>query len=178
MNSGINICIKMIQRIPVYRRIVRPLRVRISVREACEEDERKYITWLHPGKTDLPIQSDITCTYFIAEMGGRFIGSVDLVRRPSKYYPHDGYWLSSLSVRTAYRGMGLGEELSKQVISKSKEEGSQVLSLLVREDNYIAIQLYKKLGFQIKVNPELEKQFEQERRAQGRSMILMCASLT
>ena len=178
MKTAIIRCILMIQGITVYRRIVRLLHVDISVREANEEDERKFIAWLHPGRTEIHIAPDITCTCFIAEKGGRIIGSVELVRRTNKHYPYDGYWLSSLNVRIMYRGMGIGEELSQKVIAKSREEGAKELCLTVGENNHPAIRLYQKLGFQFKVVPELEKQFEQERDAHRRAMLLMCISLT
>jgi ribosomal protein S18 acetylase RimI-like enzyme len=153
------------------------LHVSISVREANEEDEQKVTTWLHPGRTEPPFSPDIICTRFVAEKDDRIIGSVELVIRPEKYYPYDGYWLSSLNVRVMYRGMGIGEELSKKVIARSREEGSRELSIMTREDNHKAVKLFRKLGFLLKVIPELENQFEQERFAHGRTMLVMCVSL-
>jgi ribosomal protein S18 acetylase RimI-like enzyme len=174
--NTIGSCIKTIQGINVYRRIAGLFSRGVTIREASEEDKRKVSTWLHAGRVASTNSPDIAFTYFVAEKGGRILGSVELVRRSKKFYPYDGHWLVDLNVRVAHRGMGIGEMLSKKVIARSVEEGSKELSLTVREDNHRAIALYRKIGFQIKVIPEIEKQFEQERRDRGSSMILMCIS--
>jgi ribosomal protein S18 acetylase RimI-like enzyme len=167
-----------VQKMPVYRRIARSRQAGIDFREAGEEDKWKVNAWLHPGRPGPTVSPDITSTCFVAVRNGRVIGNVELVRRPAKYYPHDGYWLNSLNVRITYRGMGIGQELSKRVIARSLEEGSRELSLIVREDNHRAVGLYRKLGFQVRSIPELEKQFEQERCIHGRTMLLMSVSLS
>jgi GNAT superfamily N-acetyltransferase len=176
MNNPIISCMKMIQRIAVYRKIVKTFFAGITIREANEEDERKVSNWLRSGRVASANSQDITHTCFVAEKGGRIIGSIELVKRSKKYSYYSGYWLVDLNVKITHRGMGIGELLSQKVIARSIEEGSKELFLTVREDNHPAIKLYRKIGFQLKVIPELEKQFEQERRDRGSSMILMCIS--
>jgi predicted N-acetyltransferase YhbS len=176
MKTAIVSCMKMIQGIAVYRKISKALCVGVIVREANEADERNVDTWLHTSGVASANSPDITHTHFVAEKGGRIIGSVYLVKRSQKHYPYDGYWLVDLNVKITHRGMGIGELLTQKVITRSKEEGSKEIYLTVRKDNKQATTLYRKLGFQVKVIPEIEKRFEQERRDGGSPMILMCLS--
>lgn len=169
---------RKIQKISIYRRLVRSLRSDIEIREANEKDMRLALHWLNPNQAERTVSRNINATSFVAKKGGRVIGHVDFVRRSKKYYPHDGYWLSDLMVRTTYRGMGIGEELTRMVMEKSKKEGAKELSLLVQEHNYRAIKLYQKLGFEIRVIPDLERQLEDERRALGYRRICMFMNLS
>jgi signal peptidase len=171
------LCMRTLQGMPVYRRAAVLFRPSIEIGEAVEEDVRKVHAWLNPNQPELPTSPDISCTCFVAKRDSRVVGSVELVRRPEKYHPYDGYWLSSLRVRTAYRGMGIGEELSRSVMAKGREERAEVLSLMVSEDNHQAIKLYQKLGFQLKVIPTLEELFEKERHTLGYRNVIMYVSL-
>lgn len=105
------------------------------------------------------------------------VGGVYLVRRPEQAYPHDGYWLISLAVSSLHQGMGIGEELCRAVMEKSRKEEARGLSLLVSEDNHRAIRLYRKLGFKTRLIPALEKQLDDERRTLGYRRVLMFACL-
>ena len=57
-------------------------------------------------------------------------------------------------------------------MQKAKEEGASDLSLLVFENNYEAIRLYKKLGFKIKLIPALKEQLEKDKLVYGRRIVL------
>lgn len=171
------LCLRLVQGIPVYRRVAASLRKGIEIKEAGEEDKRHVYNWLNPEQTKSTASGSLNVTCFVAKKGDRTIGSVELVRRPEQSYPHDGYWLSSLKVKTLYRGMRIGEELSSVVIDKSRSEGAKELSLLVNEHNYRAIRLYRKLGFEMKVIPALEKQLNDEQCTLGYKRVLMFACL-
>lgn len=59
----------------------------------------------------------------------------------SYLYVHD------LFIREKYRSKGLGKELLQKLIEISKERDYCKVTLEVREDNRVALHLYKKLGF-------------------------------
>jgi RimJ/RimL family protein N-acetyltransferase len=49
-----------------------------------------------------------------------------------------------------YTGLGLGKILMNELIDFAKQNGTtQKISLVTREDNVVAIELYKKLGFEV-----------------------------
>ena len=171
------LCLRKTQGISVYRRVAGSLRTGIEIQEADEEDMQHVHDWLNPGQVKHTVSANPNDTCFIAKKESRVVGCVYLVRRPEQSYPHDGYWLISLTVRTLYRGMGIGEKLCRTVMDKSRKEEAKGLSLLVNEYNHRAIRLYRKLGFEMRVIPALEKQLDDERRALGYRRVLMFARL-
>lgn len=55
----------------------------------------------------------------------------------------------ALSVRKAYWGQGIGTRMMRELIAFARDvAGVSVISLEVRSDNYRAIALYKKFGFE------------------------------
>jgi len=52
-------------------------------------------------------------------------------------------------VSREYRGLGIGRWLSSLALNKAKRMGVKYILLTVDVDNYVAISLYKKLGFRI-----------------------------
>ncbi|MCR5458572.1 MAG: GNAT family N-acetyltransferase [Acetatifactor sp.] len=56
--------------------------------------------------------------------------------------------LHNVIVTSAMRGKGLGEKLCRAMISKAKEMGAEHVFLQVVQSNQVAMNLYKKLGFQ------------------------------
>jgi [ribosomal protein S18]-alanine N-acetyltransferase len=55
--------------------------------------------------------------------------------------------ISTLAVRSEWRGQGLGEALLLLAIDQAIEDGAQVVSLEVRVSNDVALRLYEKWGF-------------------------------
>jgi ribosomal protein S18 acetylase RimI-like enzyme len=84
------------------------------------------------------------------------MGLVRLMRHPEADIPQVSYWLYSLTVRTRYRGMGIGEALTRRVIEQARAEGALELFLRVFEDNAPALALYRKLGFEQVTLPALD----------------------
>jgi ribosomal protein S18 acetylase RimI-like enzyme len=154
------------------------LRTGIEIKEANKEEMQQILRWFNMDPVEHTTAKDINATGFVAKKGGRIIGYLDLVRRPEQYYPFDGYWLHSLIVKTHYRRMGIGEELMLIAMKKGREEGAKGLSLLLYEDNYRTIKLHRKLGFEMRVIPALEKKLEEERRTTGRRQVVMFADLS
>jgi len=56
--------------------------------------------------------------------------------------------LHNVIVNSAMRGKGLGEKLCRAMITKAKEMGAEHVFLQVVQTNQVAMNLYKKLGFQ------------------------------
>ncbi|MFX1362225.1 MAG: ribosomal protein S18-alanine N-acetyltransferase, partial [Promethearchaeota archaeon] len=66
----------------------------------------------------------------------------------------DSIWVErghvvSIAVEDAYRGYGIGSELMKRAMDEMKKAGAAECVLEVRVSNAPAINLYKKLGFEI-----------------------------
>ncbi len=171
------LCMRRIQGFSTYRKAASLLRSSIAVKEAEKEDMRQVLHLSGSNQAGLNISGNINVTCFVAKKGGQVIGYINLVRRSEECYPHDGHWLSSLWIKTPYRGMGIGEELSRNVMEQSRKEGAKGLDLLVFENNHRAIALYRKLGFQFMVIPALERVLENERRTLGRRRVCMSVHL-
>lgn len=81
---------------------------------------------------------------FVADIGNKIVGYVvtmDLDQIRGK--------IVSIAVRKEFRGSGIGEHLMKRAIERLKEKGKKEIALEVRVSNYVAQNLYEKLGFKI-----------------------------
>ncbi|MGN0524377.1 MAG: GNAT family N-acetyltransferase [Eubacterium sp.] len=61
----------------------------------------------------------------------------------------------AISIFEEYRGKGMGTKLMKAMIKLLKEKGYKQVSLSVQKENY-AVEMYKKIGFKIVDEKELE----------------------
>lgn len=121
------------------------------IRNAREEDlEEIYKIELKSFKIPYPchylkILLKMAPTYFlVAEEKGQIIGYISGVTRLGK----TGH-IVSIAVDPAHRGKGIGKKLVKTLLEKFKENGMKKARLEVRISNAAAINLYKKLGFNI-----------------------------
>ncbi len=160
---------------PGYGRIAKLFAKNIIVREAQEVDLEEVFRWLSPGRQSC--EPGINVTNFVAKKRGRIIGFVQLVRHLPQDRLYPGYWLFSLRVKALYCRMGVGTQLCQAVEEKAHAEGATELMLLVNEDNQRAIHLDRKLGFAVKIIPELEAKLEKEKAARGERMIVMSKAL-
>ena len=112
-------------------------------------------------------------TNYVAKSGAEVIGLVRLMRHPEADFPHIGYWLYSLTIRTRYRGMGIGEAFTQRVIDKAQADGAPELFLNVFEDNDPAIALYRKLSFERVVLPALEEELAADVEKYGRRRVTL-----
>lgn len=93
------------------------------------------------GKRD----SDIC---YVAEVNDRIVGAV-WVRIMNDYGHIDNDTPSfAISLYKEYRSRGIGTALMKAMLNELKEKGYKQTSLAVQKKNY-ALQMYKKLGFEI-----------------------------
>lgn len=114
------------------------------------------------GAEDLLIATSPGVTNYAARIWGNVVGFVQLVRHSTDDLPFTGHWLFSLQVWPLWRGLGIGEDLSRRVIEQAVAEGAKELFCLVRNDNYAAQNLYGKLGFESWIIPSIKEQLEKE----------------
>ncbi|MDT8862397.1 ribosomal protein S18-alanine N-acetyltransferase [Alkalihalobacillus sp. MEB130] len=79
--------------------------------------------------------------YLVYEVNGDIIGYCGL------WIVMDEAQVTNVAIRSTYRGQGHGERLLRYVISFLKQMGVLKLSLEVRVSNYVAQNLYRKIGF-------------------------------
>jgi ribosomal protein S18 acetylase RimI-like enzyme len=166
--------LRQLQSLTLYRRLGRLVASSVTIREATDADMLAVQRWLNPNSNPAQgVDHDHKVTKWVAEVLGRLAGFVELVRHPPENTPYTGYWLFSLNIKPLWRGLGIGEALSRAVIERAAAESAPVLDLLVFEDNLPAIRMYRKLGFEISAIPELEPQLERERDSTGRRRVVM-----
>ncbi|HHW02441.1 MAG TPA: ribosomal protein S18-alanine N-acetyltransferase [Thermoanaerobacterales bacterium] len=80
--------------------------------------------------------------YIIAKVGGKIVG-------------YGGMWIvlneahvTNVGVLPEYRGEGIGELIMRTLMAIAKEHGADKMTLEVRKSNYVAQNLYSKLGFE------------------------------
>lgn len=84
--------------------------------------------------------------FIIAEIENKIVGSLNYSGGSRPRTKHTGEF--GVSVGKEYWGLGIGEQLIKYMIDWGIESNVvKKINLRVREDNYVAIGLYKKLGF-------------------------------
>jgi GNAT superfamily N-acetyltransferase len=165
----------LMQRFALHRSIGRCLATRgVTIREATNTDVLEVQRWLNPnGVPSHALHRDPYVTNLVAHCLGQLAGFVQLVRHPPEHSPYVGYWLFSLYVESLWKRLGVGQALGQAVIEVARAEGAQTLDLLVFNDNSPAIQLYRKLGFEMHVISELEQQLAGECTPSGRRRVVM-----
>jgi ribosomal protein S18 acetylase RimI-like enzyme len=170
-----------LQRVPACRASLKRCRPPYAIREASQSDLTALGAWLHPNNADaVPVvEQNIhpNLTNYVAVDGERLLGLVRLMRHPETGLSRNGHWLYSLTVRTRYRGMGLGEALTERVIHQSRLEGAAELCLNVFENNFPALALYRKLGFEPVVFPALEPELAADVQIYGRRRVTLRKTL-
>ncbi len=167
--------LRCLQRFPLFRAWVKRVRPIFVIQEASQSDLMALYAWLDPnGERALPASernANPNLTNYVAKRGSEVLGLVRLMRHPEADFPHVGYWLYSLTVRPRYRGMGIGEALTRRVIEQAEAEGAPDLFLRVFEDNAPALALYGKLGFEPVTLPALEDELAADVQKYGRRRV-------
>ncbi|MEI8355752.1 MAG: GNAT family N-acetyltransferase [Deltaproteobacteria bacterium] len=146
----------------------------VTIRVATYADNLKVQRWLNPdGNPEHSSRRNPDVTDWVAHWYGQLAGFVQLVRHPPEHSPYTGYWLFSLYVKSPLRGAGIGGKLSQEVIALASAEGAQTVDLLVFNDNFPAIRLYSKLGFEMHTIRELEPKLVAEEKLSGRRRVVM-----
>jgi signal peptidase I len=138
------------QGIKIYRKVMkRILKQEIIIRIAQPED-REELRDLYmvsaPDIDDGLMNKEALGFWLVAKRRKRLIGSVAI----AQYDKEPGLWLiNGLVVKPLFRGLGIGEELTKEALRKARESGMNQIGLFVKRKNRAALSLYKKLDFYI-----------------------------
>lgn len=86
--------------------------------------------------------------YLVAEFEKKVLGIASIVKKNLKLESHKGDY--GILIAKELQGEGVGEEISKLIISEAKKFLKlKIIILRVFEENLPAINLYKKLGFEM-----------------------------
>jgi ribosomal-protein-alanine N-acetyltransferase len=90
----------------------------------------------------LELTTNELAKYIVAKVDGKVVG-------------YAGMWLivgeahvTNVAVHPDFRKKGIGELLMRSLMTLAKESGAKMMTLEVRKSNYIAQNLYTKLGFE------------------------------
>jgi ribosomal protein S18 acetylase RimI-like enzyme len=162
-----------VQSLRLYRQVARRWYGRYRVIVASPQDMDAIARWLELDDRQKKERCEPGVTCLVAKSGKMILGYVELYRRPSDHPLYPGYWLCSLLIKPVFRGLGVGEALTCEVINRSTAENALGVYLVVRTENNRAIALYQKLGFEFIELPGLQAELEHERLADGFSRTSM-----
>ena len=117
--------------------------------------ERRYLAFLEappPEQTRTFVLNNIRQGYpqLVAVSGGQVVGWCDIVPNPRPIYAHVG--VLGIAMLPEFRRQGIGGRLMRQAVEQlaaARAFGLHRVELTVRENNVIAIALYKKFGFAV-----------------------------
>ena len=161
------------QGLPQYRSAGRRLARSVEVAKATPAEMVTVQRHLDPLDPDAAPAADANVTDWVAKRDGKVIGFVQYVCRPDADTAWGGHWLFALTVWARFRGFGVGEALTRQVVECARSRGAEELLLAVYEDNTRAIRLYLKLGFEHVTRPGLEPELALEKAQFGRRRVVM-----
>lgn len=142
----------------------------VSIREAVKEDAKSIIDFYNfvGGETDflsfgknefVKNISDYECfldntrneqnsIILLAEVKNAIIGIASINSSPKARYKHVGEF--GIVIEQRYWGLGLGRKIVENIINWAKSNGiTRKINLVTNENNYKAIDLYKKMGFEV-----------------------------
>jgi len=114
--------------------------------------ERRYLAFLEappPEETRAFVLNNIRQGYpqLVAVSAGQVVGWCDVVPNPRPIYAHAG--VLGIALLPEFRRQGIGGRLIRQTLDAAQAFGLHRIELTVRENNSVAIELYKKVGFAI-----------------------------
>jgi ribosomal protein S18 acetylase RimI-like enzyme len=114
--------------------------------------ERRYLAFLEappPESIQAFVLDNIRHGYpqLVAVSAGQVVGWCDVVPNPRPIYAHAG--VLGIALLPEFRRQGIGGRLIRQTLDAAQAFGLHRIELTVRENNSVAIELYKKVGFAI-----------------------------
>jgi ribosomal protein S18 acetylase RimI-like enzyme len=114
--------------------------------------ERRYLAFLEAPPLEATrafVLDNIKHGYpqLVAIQAGQVVGWCDVVPNPRPIYSHVG--VLGLALLPEFRRQGLGGRLMPRTLDAARDFGLRRVELTVRENNAVAIELYKKLGFAV-----------------------------
>ena len=114
--------------------------------------ERRYLSFLEAPPLESVrafVLDNISHGYpeLVAVSAGQVVGWCDVVPNPRQIYAHVG--VLGIALLPEFRRQGIGGRLIGQTLDAAQVFGLRRVELTVRENNAVAIDLYKKFGFAI-----------------------------
>lgn len=156
------------------RRITR----RTVITRATEKDIAVIRRHFDPPSSRLFSPRDAETVVWVAKYRSHILGCTNTVHERDESSPWYGYWLKDLWVRPRYRGLGVGERLTRHGLEHAGLEGAPHVLVLVSEENELSIRLHQKLGFEMVTIPALEPTLILEFNAVGKRHFAMRRALT
>lgn len=142
----------------------------VYIREAVKEDAKAIIDFYNfvGGETDFlsfgkneyvkniqdyeclldNTRNEKNSIILLAEMKNKIIGIASICSSPKVRYKHTGEF--GIVIEQKYWGLGLGKQIMENIINWAKDNGiTRKINLVTNENNYRAIDLYKKIGFEV-----------------------------
>jgi ribosomal protein S18 acetylase RimI-like enzyme len=125
--------------------------IELCFADTLDTDGHDYLRYLRRMATDVNYVSWASSPQergmdgFVFEADGRIIGNLTLIP-----FTKDGkpiYLIANVAVHPDYRRRGIGRLLTLQALQTTRERGDAAAWLQVRDDNPIAYNLYRSLGF-------------------------------
>jgi len=119
--------------------------------DTLDADGRDYLRYLRRMATDTNYANWASSPQergmdgFVFETDGRIIGNVTLIPFTKNGRPI--YLIANVAVHPDYRQRGIGRLLTLQALQTTRERSNAAAWLQVRDDNPIAYNLYRSLGF-------------------------------
>jgi RimJ/RimL family protein N-acetyltransferase len=168
------------QGLRLYKAIGRRIVSHVAIVEATQADLDTVRRWFKTSdiEAQMPSSTDIYIEDWVAKGKTKIVGFARLAHVRESGSPWKGHWLVPLVVRGRYRGLGIGEALTRRVIEDAGAQGAaEVLLVLFDDSNQAAMRLCRKLSFTREVVDALEVVFEDEKRVSGRRRVVMRKAL-
>lgn len=128
--------------------------IELSFAHQMDEDGRDYLRHIRRAARDLQFQRwvkgsneqvSLPLFGYVWEEDGQIVGNLSLI--PFKQNEVWRYLVANVATHPAYRGRGIARQLTQKGIDHTRKHGVSAVWLQVRDDNPIAYQLYRDLGF-------------------------------
>lgn len=147
------VSLSLIQGIKIYRRLIKKiLNKNIVIRIAQLEDKEQLRDLYMVSNSDIEdgiINAEKDGFWLIAKKGEKLVASIAI----SRYEKNPELWIiHGLIVKPLFRGLGIGEKLVESTIIKAEENEALEIGLFINKKSKPALNLYKKIGFEINSN--------------------------
>ena len=116
-------------------------------RALAAETEDKELDWETVANGVRRLLADASKgRYFIAETGGRIVGTTMITYEWSDWRDGWIWWIQSVYVHPEFRGQGFFARLYRHVVARAAAEGVRAVRLYVLRSNTRARAIYEKLG--------------------------------
>ena len=105
-------------------------------------DNTRFLSWASPF---LEANNEMNASGYVWEEKGRIIGNLSLI--PIQSLGQNCLLIANVAVHPDFRGRGIGRTLTATAIEYAHRKKTPAVWLQVRQENLIAVNLYRSLGF-------------------------------